>query len=113
MDQDRNRPENFTVEHEQQQLRISWADGHESVFPLDGLRRACPCVHCQGGHENMGRRPDPQIFNEPPTRQWKVLDLQIVGNYAAQIFWDDGHKTGIYRFDYLRDLCPVENPPSP
>ena len=29
-----------------------------------------------------------------------------VGNYALQFEWSDGHKTGIYAFDYLRALCP-------
>jgi DUF971 family protein len=35
-----------------------------------------------------------------------VLDLQIIGNYALQIFWDDGHNAGIYTWDYLNRICP-------
>jgi DUF971 family protein len=31
---------------------------------------------------------------------------EVVGRYALQIFWSDGHSTGIYAFDYLRSLCP-------
>ncbi len=30
---------------------------------------------------------------------------ELVGRYAVQIFWNDGHSTGIYTFDYLRSLC--------
>ena len=31
---------------------------------------------------------------------------ELVGRYALQIFWNDGHSAGIYAFDYLRSLCP-------
>jgi len=30
---------------------------------------------------------------------------ELVGRYALQIYWNDGHSTGIYSFDYLRSLC--------
>jgi len=29
-----------------------------------------------------------------------------VGRYAVQIAWTDGHDSGIYTFEYLRELCP-------
>jgi DUF971 family protein len=32
----------------------------------------------------------------------------MVGNYALQPSWDDGHSTGIYTWEYLRYLCPAE-----
>jgi len=38
----------------------------------------------------------------------KPLGLQLVGNYAITIQWSDGHSTGIYAFDKLRQLCPCE-----
>jgi len=31
---------------------------------------------------------------------------ELVGRYALQIYWSDGHSSGIYTFDYLRNLCP-------
>ncbi|MEX0779477.1 MAG: DUF971 domain-containing protein [Balneolales bacterium] len=100
---------NITVHQDAQKLAITWQDNHESIYPLEGLRRACPCVFCQGGHENMGKPVDPEIFKTPPSRTWKINDMKITGNYAIQIIWDDGHQTGIYRFDKLRNMCPVEN----
>ena len=27
---------------------MHWSDGHESIFPLDNLRRQCPCLKCNG-----------------------------------------------------------------
>jgi len=31
-----------------------------------------------------------------------------VGNYAIQILFSDGHTTGIYSFEHLREICPCE-----
>lgn len=105
----RYRLTNITVDNDKQIMEADWGDGHHSVFPLDGLRRSCPCVHCQGGHENMGKAPDPNIFKEAPQRKWKINEIKVVGNYAIQIYWFDGHNDGIYHFQRLRDMCPVEN----
>ena len=100
------------VKTEEQTLTISWADGHESTFPLDGLRRACPCASCQGGHENMGKLPDRDIFLVPALMRWERLRLQPVGHYALRFVWDDDHDSGIYSWDRLREMCPCEACPS-
>ena len=34
------------------------------------------------------------------------LDIQLVGRYALQFSWNDGHATGIYPFEVLREICP-------
>ncbi len=99
----------ITVKSEINELQVMWADGHHSRYPLEGLRRACPCVFCQGGHDNMGSPVNPEIFLEVSDRSLSITRIQQVGNYAIQLFWNDGHNTGIYRFERLRDMCPVEN----
>ena len=41
--------------------------------------------------------------------QMKVLPLhEMVGNYALQPFWNDGHHTGLYTWEYLKRLCVPE-----
>ncbi len=99
----------ITVSSNARELQIVWADGHHSRFPMEGLRRSCPCVFCQGGHENMGKPVDPAIFLEPSEHDRLITRINQVGNYALQIIWNDGHQTGIYRFERLRNMCPVEN----
>ncbi|MFW5973232.1 MAG: gamma-butyrobetaine hydroxylase-like domain-containing protein [Bacteroidota bacterium] len=94
-----------TVDRAAQTLSISWADGHYTEYPLDGLRRACPCATCQG-HGNMNALPDPEIFLVPSLMQWTDIRLDPVGDYALRIRWDDGHDTGIYTWDRLRRMCP-------
>lgn len=99
----------ISVSNKDQILTIEWADGHRSVYGLEGLRLACPCVECAGGHAQMGRPANPAVFDIPPGKTWSISNVQEVGNYAMQIFWADGHDSGIYQWQYLRDLCPCEN----
>jgi DUF971 family protein len=35
--------------------------------------------------------------------------VEVVGNYAIALAWDDGHNTGIYAFDYLNGICKEYN----
>lgn len=84
---------------EQRRLRLTWSDGHEAEFDYDYVRGYCPCAACQGhgtGDVQFRRPPAPV---EP-------LEIRPVGNYAISIHWSDRHATGIYRFDFLRRICP-------
>lgn len=102
-----HRPRQVIVDRESQTLSINWSDGHETTYPLDGLRRACPCASCQG-HGNMGRLPDPEIFQVPSLMEWRDVKPEPVGDYALRIRWDDGHDTGIYTWERLRLMCPCD-----
>ena len=91
-------------------LEITWQDDKVCRYPLSHLREACPCVQCRGGHANMGKQSNPDNLLElKPARSYGVEQIDVVGNYAIQPLWDDGHQTGIYSWEYLRDLCPPEN----
>jgi DUF971 family protein len=82
------------------QLRITWADGRVCNYQAVALRRACPCAQCVD--EWTGERTlKPQAISE----EIEIGDLSIVGRYALNFRWTDGHETGIYSFQYLRDLC--------
>ncbi|MEM8486245.1 MAG: DUF971 domain-containing protein [Bacteroidota bacterium] len=102
------RAKRLTVEKEAQTLTIEWADGHVTVFPLDGLRRTCPCASCAGGHENMGKLPDPDLFRVPGLMRWDNIAITPVGGYAISFKWDDGHDAGIYTWERLRVTCPCD-----
>lgn len=105
----RDRPADITLDREAHELRITWkGDGHLSVYPLDALREACPCASCRGGHEFMGSEYDPDLIELSPARSYEVMDIQLVGKYALQLFFSDGHSAGIYDWDYLRRLCPCD-----
>lgn len=103
------RPTNITLNKTEAVLIIHWDDGAVCHYPLSHLREACPCVECRGGHQYMGSAYDPDNLLElKPKRSYTVTRLDMVGNYAIQPTWDDGHSTGIYAWEYLRRLCPSE-----
>jgi DUF971 family protein len=89
-------------------LIIEWNDGHRSVYTWQHLRVNCPCAGCR---EDRQRPPDPFRILKPseiPHGPLKPVAVKPVGRYAYQIAWNDGHDTGIYSFDVLRELCQCE-----
>jgi len=42
----------------------------------------------------------PGNYSQPLT----ATTAELVGNYALRIDWSDQHGTGIYSFDYLRQI---------
>ena len=85
----------------EQDIRILWKDGHESIYPARYLRLKCPCAGCVD--EWTGRKVLRQ--NEVP-KDVAPASLELVGRYAVRVYWNDGHSDGIYTFEFLRDLCP-------
>ncbi len=91
-------------------VKIDWADGHRSEYSLAYLRDECPCASCTGAHGTTPQKTDYsqpqsnpfQMYKPPP----KMLDVQPVGSYAFRIEWNDGHNSGIYSYDHLREICP-------
>ena len=100
-------PTRVTIDREAQTFTLVWADGHTTVYPLDGLRRACPCASCQG-HGNMHTLPDPDVFKLPSLMRWDHLRVEAAGSIGLRLIWDDGHNTGIYTWERLRAMCPCD-----
>jgi DUF971 family protein len=84
------------------ELAVAWSDGVENFFPLEVLRRHCPCAVCQGEADVMGNVERPQ--NTLNSGSYTLKAVQNVGGYALQLLWGDGHNTGLYSFLYLREL---------
>jgi DUF971 family protein len=104
------KPTGINVHKKTREFQITWSDGHESIYPFELLRAACPCASCRGGHENMKSEPDAGVFDKklgdnPSTR---IANVVAVGSYALTIVWEDGHDYGIFNWHYLRALCPCE-----
>ncbi|MEI6714277.1 MAG: DUF971 domain-containing protein [Verrucomicrobiota bacterium] len=91
------------IAHIGQELAIAWNDGVESFIQLETLRKACPCAVCQGEADVMGHVDRPERTFTPASFQLK--GYQVIGGYAVQPSWADGHGTGLYSFSYLRKLC--------
>jgi len=83
-------------------------DGHESYFPLEELRRACPCAGCSGEPDLFGRiwtGPAPQYG----PRSFDLQSVTPIGNYALQPNWADGHTYGMWTYERLRAFCPCND----
>ncbi len=90
------------------ELALAFEDGCEAYIPLPMLRRACPCAVCQGEPDALGRVIRPSVEHGP--RAFELVKFDVVGGYALQLFWKDGHSSGIYSFTYLRNLADMATP---
>ncbi len=84
-------------------LEIEWADGHRTVYDFVSLRWMCPCAYCRGEAGVPGWLDSQPVLTPDQTR---LVDVQLVGTYAIAPTWADGHDSGLYTFQQLRDMCP-------
>lgn len=99
----------------QGQMRILWDDGQTCLYAYANLRKVCPCAVCRDlrmQHHQAPANPF-QVVTEVTTQDVHPVRLSPVGNYALHIEWSDGHHTGIYPWDMLRNLCPQPQPTAP
>jgi DUF971 family protein len=97
------------------QLEIDWADGRQGVYSLSLLRSLCPCAQCK--LMRSGEDPHSIMHDAKPKSRLTILpgnysgalhveSAEMVGNYAIRLEWSDQHGSGIYSFEYLREICP-------
>jgi DUF971 family protein len=92
-------------------LLIIWNDGHESLYLYEDLRNACPCASCSGSRKSGGKgksafkKTIPIGIKSTSIRPYEIEDI---GLYAIRFKWNDRHETGIYTFEFLRDLCTCD-----
>lgn len=101
-------PIDFKVQREQARMAVTWKDGHVSLLDNLTLRKNCPCATCNS--ERQAKPPAapllPILKADPGKGPPAIVGAQLVGNYAIQLTWSDGHNTGIYDFRFLRSLDP-------
>jgi DUF971 family protein len=96
------------ISEERQALEVTWADGHRSAFPLKYLRSRCPCATCRTAREEARTNPFHVVSGGETAASYVIAGVEPVGRYGMRIAWKDGHATGIYTFEYLRELCPCD-----
>jgi DUF971 family protein len=86
-----------------EEVAVVWEDGIESYFGFERLRAASPSAETQGERDIMGN----QYGGDGPKKfpGVAVLGWEQVGNYALRFDFSDGHRTGLYSYDYLRKLA--------
>jgi prepilin-type processing-associated H-X9-DG protein len=96
--EDRYEPATIDVKRDEG-VSITFLDGHVAWFDLVTLRRGCPCATCRGLRDR-GEDAWPRPGSPTPLR---VESAKLHGGWGLTIRWNDGHGTGIFPFESLRD----------
>ena len=99
----KNEPHEISPTEDGAKLRITWKDGVVSEYVPRYLRLLCPCAGCVDEMTGV-RTLQPGMIDEGVYPE----EIHYVGRYALQCVWSDGHSTGIYTFEYLRELWDKE-----
>lgn len=83
---------------------LKFSDDFEFDLTSHDLRDNCPCAMCKG-EQVLFHSYLPAANSEVTKEGYELAEAKTVGNYALQLFWKDGHNTGIYTWQYLRDIC--------
>jgi DUF971 family protein len=96
-------------------LLVRWSGGEESFFPIGYLRKWSPSAETKHLREEMARNPLTVLPNSALRHQGpiKAEHAELVGNYAVRIHFNDGHHTGIYSWEYLRQIDPAKRTDAP
>ena len=84
------------------EVAIRWDDGQESFLSFATLRAASPSAETKGEHDIFGH----QYGGEVPKNYVgvEVTNWERIGNYAIRFDFSDGHRTGLYSYELLRQL---------
>ncbi len=92
----------FRRQPEKRTAVLTWSDGADAELTYDMLQGYCPCAHCRG-HEGV------EIVYLPPKKPIKSVEAAPVGNYALSLALEGGCNSGIFSFDFLREVARQEN----
>jgi DUF971 family protein len=87
------------IEDSDSMISIKWSDETENQYNAAALRRVCPCAGCI--NEWTGEKI---LKADTVPNALTFSSIAIVGRYALNFHFSDGHETGIYSFNYLRQL---------
>lgn len=92
-------------------LTIEWDDDSTTFFPIDYLRKMSPSAEARKLREDLAKNPLTVLPSSPKRggssdAPLRAVAAELVGNYAIRIRFSDGHDTGIYSWQYLREIDP-------
>ncbi|MGI9178395.1 MAG: DUF971 domain-containing protein, partial [Pirellulales bacterium] len=93
-------------------IEIVWSDGLAAVSTARLLREACPCATCREKRAAPATPALLPVLTAEEVAPLEIVGMQPVGQYAYSIEFSDGHSSGIYTLEYLRELA-VAAPGSP
>ena len=91
-------------------LTVRWPDGVTSFYPIAHLRKMSPSAEQRELREEMQRNPLTVLPTSTGDGSLTATNAELVGNYAIRIVFSDGHRTGIFSWEYLRQIDPDHDP---
>lgn len=90
-------PLSLTLHQESRVLEIGFSDGKSFRLPFELLRVYSPSAEVQG------HGPGQEVL-QTGKREVQISDVEVVGHYAIQPTFSDGHNSGIFSWSYLYEL---------
>jgi len=87
-------PTEITLHQKSRILEISFSDGRTFRLPCEFLRVFSPSA------EVRGHGPGQEVL-QSGKKEVTIHRIEPVGSYAIQLYFSDGHDTGIYSWDLL------------
>ena len=90
------------------EIAIAWSNGDESYIKMDFLRSRSPSAENTGEKDLVGN----VIYagdGKKDFRNITVQSWQVMGGYAIQFHFSDGHNTGLYTYDFLKELGQTQD----
>lgn len=101
---DRVVPVEFSL-NKPEEFQISWSDGPVHQYSAYHLRISCPCALCIDEWTGEAKLKVASV-----SRDISIVHFSQVGNYALAFEFSDGHRTGIYTYEYLQKLSKEATP---
>jgi DUF971 family protein len=89
-------PTEIKLHQKSRLLEIAYSDGRTFRLPCEFLRVFSPSA------EVRGHGPGQEVL-QAGKKDVNINRIEPVGSYAIQLFFSDGHDTGIYSWDLLYD----------
>lgn len=98
------------------EIQITWSNGQLFRYRAAALREACPCASCREKRRADQAEEESRAFVLPvlsaaEARPTTIEQLRPVGNYAYNISFGDGHRTGLFTLEFLYQLGAEQRSP--
>ena len=86
-------------------LQIRWSDSQTRQYKVLELRENCPCATCLEKHRQPASPPTGlPVITSAEAQPLRITRMEPMGRYAYAIHFSDGHDTGLYTLESLREL---------
>lgn len=94
-------------------LTVQWEDGSTSFYSVSYLRKWSPSAEARELRDQLARNPLSVLPASAVSdgKPLTIVNAEFVGHYAIKIHFSDGHDTGLYSWEYLREIDPATKKP--